>query len=68
MASEIKDAAAKKISATKSSAKDFKRESAAARFTGAGIQMNLSFNLSNDADCRPGTAGLAELLIFHPVC
>jgi hypothetical protein len=52
MAPSASEAAAKVASVaagTSSSAKDFKKESTAARFLGAG------------------TAGIAELMVFHPV-
>ena len=68
MASENKGAAAQKLSATNSSAKDFKRESAAARFIGAGKFINQLLDSVYNINCRIGTAGLAELIIFHPVC
>lgn len=51
--------------ATQSSAKDFKKESTAARFLGAGMYKSINCRLL--VLISAGTAGIAELMIFHPV-
>lgn len=60
----VEDVAA--IAVTGSAAADFRRESTAARLVGAGN--NTPVTVLVYVDRGTGTAGIAELLIFHPVC
>lgn len=51
-----------------SAAKEFKKESAAARLLGSGIASLHTLLQLTQLTAGKGSAGIAELAIFHPVC
>ena len=50
-----------------SASKDFKKESGTARLLGSGMELALLI-CTGELTGITGSAGIAELLIFHPVC
>jgi hypothetical protein len=49
-------------------AKDYKSESTLARLLGSGISTSSNTSFFFFADDDLGSAGIAELAVFHPVC
>ena len=58
-------AVVEKVAGAGSAAKDFKKESATARLLGSGMILRLYVECSELI--YTGSAGIAELAIFHPV-
>lgn len=70
MAPSVSDAAAKVAdvaSSTKSSAKEIKKEKTAARMLGAGMYTWTGQWMMHHMLTLVGCAGIAELMVFHPV-